>query len=220
MLQTLTDLIFVLSCIPILVHSSGALVNISIDDTFSNPSDARLFYGLTNQLAQDGNGWSIGANCSGCLAQPDPSQTFDHSWHDTSTSGSGKDGDIPYASLSFTGVAVYVMGIIISKSPSTNNPLNNTRMFFQIDGVDQGNFTHFASVGSEVVYSYNTTFFSKENLSNGQHNITIMCGDGNQSIASNCLLDRVIYTGAEVANNTTSVINGSTSISSATMYVL
>lgn len=189
-------------------------MNVSIDDTFSEPSsDARIYYGLTNQLVTGDTGWSIGPNCSTCLAQPDPSLAFDRSWHDTSTGG--KQGNIPYASASFTGeqqfsrskvqledmkciiskgVAVYVMGIIISSIPQTNNALNNSRMSFQIDGINQTSFYHIASVGPEVVFSYNTTFFAKENLPDGFHNITIMCGDGNQTIGSNCLLDRIIYT--------------------------
>ncbi|KLO13082.1 hypothetical protein SCHPADRAFT_940654 [Schizopora paradoxa] len=183
-----------------MVNSSMTLVNVSIDDTLSDPSNgARLSYGLINKLGLDGNGWSVGQNCSTCFAQPDPSQTFDHSWHDASTSGI--PGDIPYASVSFSGVAVYVMGILIPSAPSTNDSVNNTRMFFQIDGIDQGSFTHIASVGPETLYSYNATFFAMENLPDGQHNITIMCGDGNQGILSNCLLDRVIYTTSDSNSN-------------------
>lgn len=92
------------------------------------------------------------------------------------------------------GVAIYVVGIVVTSTPATTGPLNNSRIFFQVDGTGKGSFVFNASLGSEIVYAYNTTVFMKEDLSNGPHNITVMCGDGDPSIQSVCLLDRFIYT--------------------------
>lgn len=86
------------------------------------------------------------------------------------------------------------MGIIVSSTPETDRSLNNSRIFFQVDGANQGSFLYTASVGPVTVYSYNTTFFAIENLTDGPHNITMMCGDANSSVDSVCLLDRIIYT--------------------------
>ncbi|KLO06177.1 hypothetical protein SCHPADRAFT_883060 [Schizopora paradoxa] len=177
---------------PETVHSSFTLMNVSIDDFSPDPStNARVTYGLVNQVTHAGAGWSVGQNCTECLAQPDPSKVFDQTWHDSSTAENG--ANISFASISFTGVAVYVMGIVISSTPRTSTSLNNSRIFFQVDGVDQGSFLFEASLGTEVVYSYNTTFFAKEDLPNGTHNVTMMCGDAEPG-DSLCLLDRFIYT--------------------------
>ncbi|KLO06175.1 hypothetical protein SCHPADRAFT_838392 [Schizopora paradoxa] len=149
-------------------------------------------YGRLNDPT-NGHGWSIGQNCSDCDAKLDPSQTFDRTWHDASVQHNGND--TPFATVSFTGVAIYVMGIIVISTPATINALNSSKIFFQVDGTTQGSFLSNASLGPETVYSYNTTLFAKTNLSNELHNITVMCGDGaDPSADSVCLLDRFIYT--------------------------
>ena len=166
-------------------------------------------YGFLNQVTTNGSGWHVGQDCSTCLARPDPSQVFGGTWHDTSTEVVGNR--IPFASVSFTGisykighsswntyhfigVAVYVMGVVVSSTPKTNRSLNNSRIFFQVDGADETSFMFNASLGSEVIYSYNMTLFSKEGIPDGPHNVTVMCGTGDSSIDSVCLLDRFIYT--------------------------
>lgn len=192
------------------VLSNPAFTNISIDDSSLDPlTGARITYGYLNQVTTNGTGWHVGQNCSTCLARPDPSQVFGGTWHDTSTEVVGRQ--IPFASVSFTGkhklsksfnalkqqflgVAIYVMGIIVSSAPETNRSLNNSRIFFQVDGADEASFMFNASLGNEVTYSYNTTLFAKEDLSNGLHNVTMMCGTGDPSTDSVCLLDRFIYT--------------------------
>ena len=46
--------------------------------------------------------WKQGSECSGCGAQPDSSQTFNHTWHDTTfTPGDGVSRAIE---VSFTGM--------------------------------------------------------------------------------------------------------------------
>lgn len=80
-------------------------MNISIDDFSSDPlTGARISYGLINEIPHglSGIGWNVGEDCSGCDAQPDPSQVFNRTWHDTSTNFNGNN-NIPFASVSFTG---------------------------------------------------------------------------------------------------------------------
>ncbi|KLO13087.1 hypothetical protein SCHPADRAFT_940659 [Schizopora paradoxa] len=183
--------------------------NISVDDNSFDPySGARIFYGTVDEVATNGNGWNIGQDCPNCTAQPDPSMVFNRTWHDTSSSLTA--GNIPMASFSFTGIAIYVMGISVSSSPETTKSLNNSRIFFRIDDEDAGSYFNTATVGSEVLYSYNVTFFAKENLPDGPHNITMLCGNG--TTTSLCLLDRFIYT-TEIAPNSTTVNHQTTSSS-------
>lgn len=96
--------------------------------------------------------------------------------------------------FSSQGVAVYVIGIFVSTAPSSATDLNNSRIFVQINGTDEGNFIKSAIVGGNAIYEYNTTFFAKEGLPFGQHNITILNGDSEATSVSLCLLDRIIYT--------------------------
>ena len=78
--------------------------------------------------------------------------------------------------------------------------MNNSRLFFGIDGEMQGSYVNNAVVGPEVVYAYNTTLFAQTGLTSGQHSITIECGDGNPAIDSVCLIDRIIYTYVELTS--------------------
>ncbi|KLO13079.1 hypothetical protein SCHPADRAFT_874504 [Schizopora paradoxa] len=173
------------------VYSQSDLFNITIDDSFADPSTGvQIFYGLQNRPGE-GNGWAPGQDCPGCLAQPNKTLAFNNSWHDTTYSAKG---DIPYAWMTFTGSAVYVMGIVIASMKKTSTSLNNTRLSFEIDGEDQGTYLHVASIGSDIVYSYDTLFFAKEDLPFDFHNITIMVGNSVDNQDSLCLLDRIIYT--------------------------
>ena len=86
------------------------------------------------------------------------------------------------------------MGILVASTPETSSSKNSTRMFFQIDGTVQGNYSYTASIATDTAYSYNIIFFAKEGLSDELHNITIICGDGDPNLDSICLLDRIIYT--------------------------
>lgn len=86
------------------------------------------------------------------------------------------------------------MGIIVKSTPENLGSMNNSRMSFQVDGINQGSYSYTASVGSLTTYSYNTTFFAMDDLSDGLHNITMICGDDDPESESVCLLDRFIYT--------------------------
>ncbi|KLO13077.1 hypothetical protein SCHPADRAFT_381861 [Schizopora paradoxa] len=179
-------------------QTSSSLVNVSIDDSSSDPfTGGRIMYGKTNDLTI-GDGWNainLNQNCSNCAAQPSLAQVFGQTYHESSIALNGEN--IGFALFSFTGVAIYVMGIIVTNTPATTASLNGSRIFFQVDGVDQGSFIFDASLGPKTTYSYNTTLFAKEDLLNGPHNVTMMCGDGNTSRDAVCLLDRFIYTSVD-----------------------
>ncbi|KLO13084.1 hypothetical protein SCHPADRAFT_928764, partial [Schizopora paradoxa] len=168
-------------------------MNLSIDDSSPDPlTGTRLIYECLDLTNSKVHGWNVGQDCgSGCSAHPDPSQVFEGTWHDASTRENGVNS--PIASTSFTGVAVYVIGINIASTPETSSSLNNTRMFFQIDGAIQGSYNHTASIATDTTFSYGAVFFAQEGLSNELHNITIICGDGDPNLDSICLLDRIIY---------------------------
>ena len=56
---------------------NGVLVNITVDDTLPDPLTGNTFqYAPIDQ-------WSLGNDCSTCLARPDPSFAKDGTWHDT-----------------------------------------------------------------------------------------------------------------------------------------
>lgn len=71
---------FVPSFTFVLVHMSysvaAMLVNVTVDDSAPDPhSGESIVYSPYND-------WSIGQNCSTCLARPDASMIYDNSWHD------------------------------------------------------------------------------------------------------------------------------------------
>lgn len=63
---------FVAALIPNLYCKS---VNVTIDDTYGDPVTGTKF---TYSDVE----WKPGQNCSGCLAQPDPKQARNGTWHD------------------------------------------------------------------------------------------------------------------------------------------
>ncbi|KLO13081.1 hypothetical protein SCHPADRAFT_382079 [Schizopora paradoxa] len=175
------------------VYSQTGLINITIDDSSADPlTGVKIVYGVENQAGHGDWVSVVDQNCTGCLAQPDAAQAFDHSWHDSSYSI--EKGFFPFAWVTFTGSAVYVMGIVIASMERTSTSLNNTRLTFEIDGEDQGTYLHIASIGPETVFSYNTLVFAKDDLPYGFHNITILVGNSTPARDSLCLLDRIIYT--------------------------
>ena len=58
---------------------SYAQTNITVDDQFGDPVTGQMPVYLPNTAGV----WSQGTSCSICLAKPDVSQAFEHTWHDT-----------------------------------------------------------------------------------------------------------------------------------------
>lgn len=61
------------------VYSSATLQNITIDDAYLGGSEGISLIYLPDKL------WDIGNICSGCFAQPDPTQVLDGTWHDSTS---------------------------------------------------------------------------------------------------------------------------------------
>ena len=78
-------------------RSLCVLLNVSIDDTLGDERNGNM---ITYS-----DGWNVGQNCVGCTAKPDPSQLFEHTWHDGTFFPVSPTGDgVPItASVSFNG---------------------------------------------------------------------------------------------------------------------
>lgn len=61
------------------VCSSATLQNITIDDAYLGGSEGITLIYLPDKL------WDVGNRCSGCFAQPDPTQVLDGTWHDSTS---------------------------------------------------------------------------------------------------------------------------------------
>lgn len=82
------------SLLPLLPHVLGDSVNITVDD---QKGDSRT--GAVPSYAPS-NVWNSGPQCTTCLVQPNPSEAFDSTWHDSTIA----PGDTPYTvTYSFTG---------------------------------------------------------------------------------------------------------------------
>ena len=76
----------------------GALVNVTVDDSGSDP---RTGYPFSYSPQAD---WNIGQDCPGCVAQPNPTQAFMGTWHDATYNGiNGSWPELETATLAFTG---------------------------------------------------------------------------------------------------------------------
>lgn len=170
-------ILFVLSFLACLTIRlvSAELRNVTIDDA----SPAVDYYPLSEWNARPGA-------CSSCQADPDASQAYDGTWHDTSYDP-GQSAAPLNATLTFNGSAVYVYCII---SHSSGDPDGNTDLHFMIDDDVVGS-TNIPPTGLST-YSYNYLVYSGQ-FPMGQHTLTVVNGqDGGPW--SMILLDYIIYT--------------------------
>jgi len=122
-------------------QAHAALTNITIDDTNST---YWTFVGSYNAVTPS-------TPCSGCVAQPDPTLVFNHTWH---------DGALRSGSFVFQGTAVYIYGIDVV------DPANIT---FAMNNPSVTSFHYYSGDG----YIYNSLFFSATNLDPSvQHTVT------------------------------------------------
>ncbi|KAJ7689461.1 hypothetical protein B0H17DRAFT_1135042 [Mycena rosella] len=133
----------------------ATISNRTIDDTKGDAITGFLpIYAPTQQ-------WNVGTDCSGCLVQPDPSQLFDYTWHDT-TQG---DGGVPSSvTLNFTGTAIYLFCVVPNTITFATTLVN---LNFTLDGVPIGTFTHVPDSSSDILYS--VPVLSSQNLKNEPH---------------------------------------------------
>lgn len=157
---------------------AARLTNVTIDDTIGDQ--------ITYAPAQY---WNYGPTCTVCAATPDVSETHNNTWHDTAYYP--PDNFAPTAELTFTGVAVYVYGILRYDNPS----LRATDLTFLIDGELVGNYSQPDS--SKKGWEYSALLFSHTSLSSKQHNLTIQNGVHQGKDASVLLLDYIVYSQLE-----------------------
>ncbi|KAG9224295.1 hypothetical protein CCMSSC00406_0004794 [Pleurotus cornucopiae] len=157
----------------------AVLINTTIDDTLGDPTTGRFI------AYHPVSAWNDGANCDRCNAHPDTNFLYMRTWKDSTYD---PKLEVPSASVSFTGTAVYVLCAL---SHSKARPFGSSNMTFFIDDRLAGNFTQEAP--GAAGFDYNVAVFVQTNLPSTEHNLTIQNGyvDGPRTLM---LLDAIIYT--------------------------
>ncbi|KLO13085.1 hypothetical protein SCHPADRAFT_382424 [Schizopora paradoxa] len=146
-------------------------MNVSIDDSSPDP----LIYESLNLTDSNVNGWNVGQNCGfGCSAHPDPLQVYEGTWHDASTIENGVNS--PIASTSFADKSRLCDRHNCRQYAGDEFVLEQHEDVFQVDDTIQGTYYHAVSIATDITYTYNTTLFAKEDLSDELHNIMIISG--------------------------------------------
>ncbi|KAJ7118945.1 hypothetical protein C8R44DRAFT_922769, partial [Mycena epipterygia] len=128
--------------------------------------------------------WQQGSSCTSCRFHPDPSQVFDHTWHDSSQF----PGEAPVSlTLDFAGTAVYVFCIV---PPITPNATTVYNLNFTLDGVSHGTYSY--SPTSSTEFMYNVSVLSLESLLNKTH--TLLISTDSSVDGSIFLFDYAVYT--------------------------
>ncbi|KAL4265888.1 hypothetical protein AB1N83_003460 [Pleurotus pulmonarius] len=186
-------------------RTGAVFINITVDDTLGDPTTGRRV------AYHPASVWNDGANCSACNARPDKDFLYMGTWKDSSYD---PQSEVPTASVTFFGTAVYVLCAL---SHSKAKPFGSSNMFFFIDNQLAGNFTR-ESPGTDG-YDYNVTVFSQTNLPSAEHNLTIQNGraKGRRTLM---LLDAIIYTRDDGKSDSPSISAGPTAVGpTATMRV-
>ncbi|PAV23423.1 hypothetical protein PNOK_0049100 [Pyrrhoderma noxium] len=202
-----------LCIIPLFItHALAALVNVTIDDQFGDPSTGQHI------AYSPEDAWQVGQTCQACTAKPTPAEdAYLGTWSDASFNPSGNatndvPGQVIKASVSFTGVAVYVNVILTG---SETSPDGNSDFTFLVDNATAGAFEK--SPDGDKTYHFNQTIFSMSGLSNTSHTLSIEVGhSGNKSLV---LLDSIIYTvdrGDNDSNSTSTTSTGNGASTSTT----
>ena len=180
----------------------GAPTNVTVDDYGADPTSK---YGISYQ---PGDRWNIGQTCTGCEAQPDPSQAYGGTWHDATFDPSYSNRNTPqtavfdftgqsllslsesfYVDRFFIGTALYVFGI---QSHSTTEPVSGADLTFWIDGVQKNTYAY-TPTQTDDSYTYNKLLFAIEGLEDASHAFTFQNGQTGGPI-SLVLFDYLIYT--------------------------
>ncbi|GJE89300.1 hypothetical protein PsYK624_053970 [Phanerochaete sordida] len=179
---------------------SAALVNVTVDDQGADP---------TSKFELSFNPpWTLGQNCSGCEAQPDPKQVHGGTWSDITYDPSSPTRTFPQnATFDFTGPAVYVYGI---QSHATTDPVSEADIVFYIDGTRLGNYK-FTPNSTDNAYTYNQLLFKAEGLGQASHLLKIQNGQIGGPI-SLTLLDYLVYSTNDTSGTSVPVISFPTGI--------
>lgn len=107
------------SHLALVLHASAALVNVTVDDTFGDPSTGK-------QVVYSPQGaWQPGQFCTTCTAHPDKSLAFNGTWHDSTFNDAGLPGttQLPVATFSFVGAFPHSHHCIHRTSWLTRTPV-------------------------------------------------------------------------------------------------
>ncbi|KAJ7585677.1 hypothetical protein C8J56DRAFT_788566 [Mycena floridula] len=166
--------------------ASAVLVNVTIDDTFGDPTTGnKIQYSPPSS-------WNLGGDCNGCSAYPSAAQAYLHTWQDgtfNKDSGSNPNpNQVLLATVPFTGTAVYVYCILALSQAS---PTGRSDMTFIVDNQVVGTFVNEPQPGQSG-FLYNVLVYANNSLADSRHILTIQNGhtDGEKSLI---LLDYIIY---------------------------
>ncbi|KAJ7204702.1 hypothetical protein GGX14DRAFT_368421 [Mycena pura] len=134
-------------------------INRTIDDTNGDP--------ITGFIPKYSSGWHsdpLQGLCSPCPVQPDESQVFQKTWHDTTNEVPG--ATLPSVTLEFTGTAIYLFCIVPNTVP---NYITVVNLQFTLDNATAGTYQHFQNKSN--VFEYSVPVLSLENLANKPHTL-------------------------------------------------
>ena len=154
--------------------------------------------------------WNYGQNCTICRVRPTLSETFDNTWHDTTSNSPSTTGhyvtlkftgaealitvrivyDVDKAASSSPGTAIWIY-VILANSAAASYDIIFTNVTFVLDDVIAGTYDHVPSPTASQ-YEYNVTAFSKTGLDNKDHSLVMTAVQG--SMPSLLLFDWAMYT--------------------------
>lgn len=172
-------------CASVIGLVSASLVNITVDDTYGDPTTGAHFVYTPPQA------WAAGPMCSSCPAQLDANDTYMNTWHSGMffPSSAGLGSGVPStASVSFNGSAVYVFCVIAVQAQDFDA---NMELTFMLDDEVVGVFDLFPPDGADA-FSYDVPVYSNASVPAGMHNLTLVNGQSG-GIQSLVLLDYIIY---------------------------
>ncbi|TFY56141.1 hypothetical protein EVJ58_g7816 [Rhodofomes roseus] len=163
---------------------SATATNRTIDDYYGDS--------VTGLLPVYSNNWNYGPTCSVCEAHPEANLTFDASWHDA-TSNSSSNSTAHNITLTFTGTAIWVYGIMLNALPPPMVVFTNVS--FILDGAASGTFVHVPNPAQEEV-EYNVTIYNKTELENAEHTLVMTMVPVQDPNTSVLLFDWAMYSTA------------------------
>ncbi|KAJ4468752.1 hypothetical protein J3R30DRAFT_3553808 [Lentinula aciculospora] len=132
------------------------------------------------------NGWTQGANCTGCGFHPNIQQAFNQTWHDTTHHTTDQTKSVQFG---FTGTSLDVFCII--PNPSIPTLTSTYNLTFELDGQPlQQTFTHTSD--SSNVFQFNVSVLSLENLALAPHNFVMLAAS--TVVNSTLQFDYAMYT--------------------------
>ncbi|KAI0370456.1 hypothetical protein BV20DRAFT_1043890 [Pilatotrama ljubarskyi] len=155
-----------------------ALLAVAAREFVVDDNDPAILYAPSDQ-------WSQGAQCSTCSIHPDPTQTLNRTWHD-STYDPSTDADPRVITFKFTGTSVSVFNIL---PPVQDAGTSHVDLTFELDGSSVSTFTYDPSADSGFQYGH--AVFSSPPLTNGQHALVVRTTSGVESVV---LFDYIVYT--------------------------